>query len=63
MSAETANAGSGPPPLPNPDPGAFEPMDGEPTLTHTFDTLLKKPGSLLYELSQGEADTTMTVKT
>ena len=57
MNAETANAGPGTPPAPNPDPGAFEPMAGEPTLTATFDTLLKKPGSLLYELSQGEADT------
>ena len=57
MNAETADAGQGTPPDPEPDPGAFEPMTGGSTLTHTFDTLLKKPGSLLYEISQGNADT------
>ncbi|MCB1231183.1 MAG: hypothetical protein KDN19_12990 [Verrucomicrobiae bacterium] len=32
----------------------FEPMEGEPTLSHTFDTLLKKPGSVLYSLHHRE---------
>lgn len=34
----------------------FEPMEGEPTIGNTFDTLLKKPGSLLYSLQHGEGD-------
>jgi len=34
----------------------FEPIEGELTLTNTFDALLKKPGGLLYEMHRGEAD-------
>lgn len=34
----------------------FEPMEGEATLSNTFDTLLKKPGSLLYELHTGNRE-------
>lgn len=55
MNADTATATPGANPDPDPNPGAFEPMTGEATLTHTFDTLLKKPGSLLFELNRGES--------
>lgn len=47
------------PTVPHADPSArdrFEPMEGDLSLTNTFDTLLKKPGALLYELYLGERD-------
>ncbi len=34
----------------------FEPMEAEPTLANTFDTLLKKPGAVLYSLHHGKGD-------
>ena len=40
------------PPEPEADP--FVPMTGDPTVSNTFDTLLKKPGSVLHELRHGE---------
>lgn len=50
-----------PPSLPTPSPAAdppardrFEPMEGDLSLANTFDTLLKKPGALLFELHRGE---------
>ena len=53
-----ASANSVPPSLPagkEPNPrDVFEPMEGEPTLINTFDTLLKKPGSVLHELHKGD---------
>lgn len=46
---------------PEPEPAdltrdLFEPMEGEPTLSNTFDTLLKKPGSVLYSLHHQKGD-------
>lgn len=41
-----------PPALPEP----FTPMEGPPTIANTFDTLLKKPGSILHELHHGEPE-------
>ena len=39
----------------NPGPSdAFEPMEGEPTLVNTFDTLLKKPGAVLHDLQNSD---------
>jgi hypothetical protein len=33
----------------------FEPMEGDPTLINTFDTLLKKPGAVLHDLHKGDS--------
>lgn len=61
MNNQESTAPTPPPlPLPNapvappPPRDRFEPMEGDTSLSNTFDTLLKKPGALLYELNQGE---------